>query len=120
MSHRGALLASIALTIAVALVLGSQWDLITTRGSQADPTPTPAAPAEDFTDPNTSGATESTEGSGLAAQSGLSLDTLNDTSTAPQTSSSTYDDQGSWDDEHEGEHDEDHDDEDHKDDEHDD
>ena len=120
MTDRGALFASIALTIAVALVLGSHWDLSTTRGSQADPTPTPPAPAEEFIDPNTSEATDSTDGPGLAAQSGLSLDALNDTSTAPQTSSSALDAQGSWDDDDEGEHDDDHDDEDHEDDEHDD
>jgi hypothetical protein len=122
MTHRGALLASLALTIAVALVLGSQWDLIATRGSQADPTSTPAAPAEDFIDPNNSETTGSTDVTGLAAQSGLSLDALNDTSTAPQTNSSALDAQGDWDDEDDdvGEHDDDHDDKDHEDDEHDD
>jgi hypothetical protein len=119
MTHRGALLASIALTIAVALVLGSQWDLITTRGSQADPTPTPAAPAQDFIDPNSSGATDSTGEPGLAAQSGLTLDAVNDTSTAPQTNSPAFDAQGSWNDD-EGEHDGDYVDEDHENDEHDD
>ena len=70
MTHRGALIASFALTIAVALVLGTQWDLITTRGSQADPTATPPAPAEEFIDPNTSDSTDSTGGPGVAAQSG--------------------------------------------------
>ena len=84
MTHRGALIASFALTIAVALVLGTQWDLITTRGSQADPTATPPAPAEEFIDPNTSDSTDSTGGPGVAAQSGLSLGALNDTSPAPQ------------------------------------
>ena len=71
MTHRGALIASFALTIAVALVLGTQWDLITTRGSQADPTATPSAPAEEFIDPNTSDSTDSTGGPGVAAGSVL-------------------------------------------------
>ena len=120
MTHRGALIASFALTIAVALVLGTQWDLITTRGSQADPTATPSAPAEEFIDPNTSDSTDSTGGPGVAAQSGLSLDALNDTSPAPQqTTSSALDARGSWDEE--DEHDDDHEDnEDHEQDEHDD
>ena len=121
MTHRGALIASFALTIAVALVLGTQWDLITTRGSQADPTATPSAPAEEFIDPNTSDSTDSTGGPGVAAQSGLSLDALHDTATAPQTSSSALDAQGRWDDDDGGEHDDDHEDnEDHEHDEHDD
>ena len=86
MTHRGALIASFALTIAVALVLGTQWDLITTRGSQADPTATPSAPAEEFIDPNASDSTDPTGGPGVAAQSGLSLGALNDTSSgASQT-----------------------------------
>ncbi len=115
MTHRGALIASFALTIAVALVLGTQWDLITTRGSQADPTATPPAPAEEFIDPNTSDSTDSTGGPGVAAQSGLSLGTLNDTSPAPQqTTPSALDARGSWDEEGE------HDDEDYEHDEHDD
>jgi hypothetical protein len=54
-----------------------------------------------------------------AAQSGLTLDALNDTSTAPQTNSPAFDAQGSWNDD-EGEHDGDYVDEDHENDEHDD
>ncbi|HYP59741.1 MAG TPA: hypothetical protein VEQ36_04880 [Thermomicrobiales bacterium] len=107
MTHRGALIASFALTIAVALVLGTQWDLITTRGSQADPTATPSAPAEEFIDPNTSDPTDSTGGPGVAAQSGLSLGTLNDTSSTPQSTSSAPDTRGSWDDEDDHEDNED-------------
>ena len=77
MTHRGALIASLALTIAVALVLGSQWSSIASRSSPADPTPAPTSPAEPFNDPGM--VSTEADGSGMAAQTGFSLDAIQTT-----------------------------------------
>jgi hypothetical protein len=115
MTHRGALIASLALTIAVALVLGSQWDLIASRSSSADPTPAPTSPAEQLVEPGT--VPTEADGPGMAAQTGFSLDEFQ---TTPDPAANQQS-QGSWaeDDDHDDDH-EDHDDDHESDDDHDD
>lgn len=116
MTSRGALIASLALTIAITFVLGSQWDLIASRGSPADPTSTPTGEAETFVDPGA--LATATEDPGLAAAAGLSLE-FDQTSQVPDQNAWSEDESDEdWDDEHEDDHDDE--DDEHEDDDHDD
>jgi hypothetical protein len=116
MTHRGALLASLALTIAVALVLGSQWDLIASRSSSADPAPASTSPAEPLVDPGVVPA--EADGPGMAAQTGFSLDEFQTTPDPSSTNAASEQSQSDWaehdndDKDHDGDHesDDDHDD----------
>jgi hypothetical protein len=100
-------------------VLGSQLDLIASRSASADPTPVPTTPAEPLVDPGTL-PTES-DGPGMAAQTGFSLDEIQSTSDSIPTTAANEQSQGSWaeDDEHDDDY-EDHDDDHESDDDHDD
>jgi hypothetical protein len=119
MTHRGALIASLALTIAVALVLGLQWDLIASRNSPADPTPAPTNPAEQLVEPGT--VPTEAGGPGMAAQTGFSLDEFQTTPDPSLPNAASEQSQGDWaeDDDHDDDH-EDHDDDHESDDDHDD
>jgi cell division septation protein DedD len=100
-THRGALLASFALTIAVALVIGSQWNLIASRSAPADSAPAATSPAEQLVDPGM--VSTEADGSGMAAQTGLSIDAIQTTSDPVPTNAASEQSQGSWtgDDDHE-------------------
>lgn len=110
MTPRAALIASLALTIAIALGIGSQWDLLASRTSPADPTPAPSAPAEQFVDP--AGVDSTTEGAGVAAQTGMSLAVSQPSESAPETGWSEERSDDDWDEDDHEDDDDDHDDDD--------